>query len=172
MTFREWINNLMSVGLLCGDYTDRVNSAFSKKQIADIGLDANGISYVCRMAQKGYPLPYETLLKEFKSFINGKYVYESKPNDRGYTYKTEMYVCYDGFIDVRTTALALLGSKARLNLREFAVTDVHVDENCDIEIECPLSSRCRVYLYGDAKVNILNNSEKVKLIVVDKDAED
>lgn len=171
MTFRDWINKVMSAGLLCGDYTDRVNSAFSKKQLADIGLDANGISYVCRMAQKGYPLPYETLLKEFKSFINGKYVCESKPDDRGYTYKTEMYVCYDGFIDVRTTAIALLGCKARLNLKEFAVTDVHVDENCEIEIECPLSSRCRVYLYGDAKVNILNNSEKVKLIVVDKDAE-
>ena len=171
MTFREWINNLMSVGLLCGDYTDRVNSAFSKRQLADIGLDANGISYICRMAQKGYPIPYETLLKEFKSFINGNYIYESKPNDRGYTYKTEMYVCYKGDINVRTTAIAILGSKVMLKVKDFSVTDIHVDKNSDIEIECPLSSRCRVYLYGDAKVNILNNREKVKLIVVDKDAE-
>ena len=123
------------------------------------------------MAQKGYPLPYETLLKDFKSFINGRYVYESQPNARGYTYKTEMYVSYSGEIDVRTTAIAILGCNVRLRLKEYAITDIHVDENSSVEIDCPLSSRCRVYLYGDAKVNIINNSEKVKLIVVDKDAE-
>lgn len=172
MTFREWINNLMSVGLLCEDYTDRVNSALSRKQIADIGLDANGISYICRMAQKGYPLPYETLLKEFKNFINGKYIYESKPNDRGYSYKTEMYVCCSDSIDVRTTSIALLDCKTKLNLKEYAVVNIHVDKNCEIEINCPLSARCRVYLYGDAKVNILNNAEKVKLIEVSEDDED
>ena len=171
MTFKDWINKLMGAGLLCGDYTDMVNSAFSRKQLADIGLDANGISYVCRMAQKGYPLPYETLLNEFKNFINGNYIYESAPNERGYTYKTEMYVCYNGVIDVRTTSMAILGSKAVLNIKEYSVVNIHVDENCEIEINCPLSARCRVYMYGDAKVNILNNSEKVKFIVVDKDEE-
>jgi hypothetical protein len=114
------------------------------------------------------------MLSGYSRYINGNYVYESKPNQRGYTYKTEMYVCYNEEkpIDVRTTSIAILGSKAVLNLKEYSIVNIHVDENSEIVVNCPLSARCRVYLYGDAKVNILNNSEKIKLIVVDKDAED
>lgn len=174
MTVKDWFDELNSKGLLCSDYYGRLTSALSKKQLADLALDANGISFFCRMAQKGYPLPYETMLSGYSRYINGNYVYESKPNHRGYTYKTEMYVCYNEEkpIDVRTTSIAILGSKAVLNLKEYSIVNIHVDENSEIVVNCPLSARCRVYLYGDAKVNILNNSEKVKLIVVDKDAED
>lgn len=172
MTFKDWINNLISVGLLCGDYTSRVNSALSKKQLADIGLDANGISYLCRMAQKGYPLPYDTLLHEFENFINGNYIYESKPNDRRYTYTTEMYVDFGGTIDITTTAIALLGCKARLNVCGNSLVNIHVDKNCEIEVNCSPSSRCRVFLYGDAEVKILNNVDNVKLIEVSEDDDD
>lgn len=171
MTFKDWIEDIISKGLLCDDYTNRVNSAISKKQIADIGLDANGISYLAQMAYKGYPLPYSTILKEFKNFINGNYVYESIPNDRGYTYKTELYVEYNNNIDVRTTCVALLGCKTKVKLKERTVVELYLDSNCEIELDCPLSSRCRVYMYGEPIVKVLNNEEKVKLIQVDGDAE-
>lgn len=173
MTFREWINNLIGVGLLCCDYTSRVNSALSKKQLADIGLDANGISYIARMAQKGYPLPYNSLLKEFKNFINGNYIFESVPNERGYSYTSEVYVCYsdNDHVDVKTTLVAFLGCKTKINIQERTIVNVYLDKNCEVEINCPLSSRCRVYLYGDAKVVVLSNEEKVKVIKVDENEE-
>lgn len=166
MTFNEWINAIMSNGMLCSEYTDKVKKAFSKKQLMDIVMDANGLNYLAEMEQRGYPLPYETILKEFNGYINGRYTYESKPNQRGHTYTTEIYCCYndEDHIDVNTTAISLLGCKTTLNIDKFKIVSIYLDTNCDVKINCPEMTSCNVYKYGNAKVDYEGSVGKVKVI--------
>lgn len=168
MTFREWINDIMDNGMLCSNYTDRVNGALGKKQLMDIVLDANGMSYLQEMQQNGFPLPYETILREFNRFINGRYIYESIPNEKGYTYTTAIYCCYndDDHIDVETTAISLLGCKTKLNITKLLATSVYLDSNCEVDIVCPEDTTCSVYKYGNAKVNNVEGEGKVRIIHV------
>lgn len=167
--FTDWLNELEERGLLCEDYSSRIAKAKSKRQLVDLGLDANGISYLCEMQQKGCPLPYETILSEFKNFINGNYIFESEPNDNGATYTCELYCCYssDDHVDVRTTAITFLGCVARIILNPNSVSKIYLDTNCKVEIICPPSAKSQVYLYGDAQARVVGCLENVELKKVD-----
>lgn len=167
--FTDWLNELEERELLCEDYSSRIANAKSKKQLVDLGLDANGISYLCEMQQKGCALPYETILSEFKNFINGNYIFESEPSSDGVTYTCELYCCYhsDDHVDVRTTAVTFLGCVVRLILTPNSVSKIYLDTNSSVEIVCPPSAKSKVYLYGDAKARVVGCSKNVELKKVD-----
>lgn len=167
--FTDWLNELEERELLCEDYSSRIAKAKSKKQLVDLGLDANGISYLCEMQQKGCALPYETILSEFKNFINGNYIFESEPSNDGVTYTCELYCCYhsDDHVDVRTTAVTFLGCVVRLILTPNSVSKIYLDTNSSVEIVCPPSAKSKVYLYGDAKARVVGCSKNVELKKVD-----
>lgn len=166
--FSDWLNNIIDKGFLCNEYSNKVSSALSKKQLVDIGLDANGIHYLCEMRQNGYPLDYNVLLNEFKHFINGKYIFTSKPNAAGVSYTCELYCRYNNReLNVRTTCVSLLDCATTICIKPYDCVSVHLDENCDVKIKCHDTSSCRVYLYGAAKVDIIEGIN-VKLINVDR----
>lgn len=166
--FSDWLNNIIGKGILCGEYSSKVAKALSKKQIADIGLDANGIHWLCEMRHNGYPLDYDVLLNEFKQFINGKYIFTSKPNDNGTTYTCEMYCKYnEPELTVRTTCVSLLSCATTVKIKPYDCVSLHLDDSCDVKIKCHSSSSCRVYLYGNPNVEV-EEGGRVKLINVDK----
>lgn len=159
MTFEEWINTIISSGQLCSGYTDKVASAKSKLQIMRIVLDANGVNYLQEMQEKGMGLPYETILREFKNYINGNYIAEYR-NERGSGYTSTMYCCYsDGNrIDIVTTLATFLGcSNVELHIAENNFTHLYLDKNCDVNIFCPASARCIIDYWDGARVNVVGN---------------
>lgn len=164
--FKEWINKISEAGLLCDDYSSKVKSALSKKQLADIGLDANGIRFLIEMQQKGFMFPYEDLQEEFSRFINGNYIFESEPNEKGVNYTCELYCGFrsQDHIEVRTTALALLDCVTRLILKNNYAASIYLDTNSYAEVIVPPSATCRIYLYGDATVKVVGDESKVKII--------
>lgn len=164
MKYNEWISNIKNNGLLCDIYTQKVDKALSKKQIMDIVLDANGASYLMQMQSKGYPLPYETIIKEFGSYINGRYKAEYK-NDKGNGYTSSMYCCYtdESFIELDTTQTILLGCNTVLYVKDNSIAQVYADKNCDIIIYCPKSSRLIVDYWKGAKIKVIENEERVTL---------
>lgn len=163
MTFEEWINKVIQTGNLCSGYTDKVSSANSKLQLMRIVLDANGVSYLPEMDERGFPLPYDTILKEFKNYINGNYT-AMFSNEKGRGYSSSIYCCYsDGNeINVNSTLSTYLGcSNVTLRIEENDFVHLFIDKNCNLSVECPESSRCIIDKWKGAKVDISRSKGKI-----------
>ena len=163
MVFEDWINNIIGKGLLCKEYTDKLVQAHSKLKIMDIVLDANGVSWLPEMDSKGYPLPYDTILREFKSYINGNYIAEFK-NEQGGGYTSSLYCCYSesDTVDVTSTLAVFLGcSGTKIQVRENSVTHLYIDKNCDVSVFCPDSSHVYIDCWPNANVKVSGNVNNV-----------
>jgi hypothetical protein len=165
MLFKDWINEVIKSGNLCSHYTEKVQDAPSKRRLVDLCLDPNGVSYLQEMQAKGMGLAYETILTEFKSYINGRYIAEFK-NEKGNGYTSSIYCCYfdSDTINVNTTLVSLLGCKSKVNIAENDFVRICVDKNCELIVNCPQSSRCIIEYWGNAKIQVNGNVEKVVLI--------
>lgn len=165
MDIREWFDNIIDSGNLCEEYTTKYHESSSKKQLVDLALGGRGITYLCEMKDKGYGAPYEMLTRQFAPYINGKYVFTSEGE---HPYTSVIYVSYNGEIEVRTTALTLLGCEATIHIHDYTCVHLFVDGGSKIKIICPRTSKCYVdywngatFEYDDSKNNILfkNKSE-------------
>ena len=160
----KWLNDIINKGLLCEEYTEKVNLAHSKKQIFDICADSNGISFLAEMREKGYPLSYDTIKEEFEKYLNGRY----KPmftTPMGGSYSSSIYCDYDKECDivVDTTVCSLLSCHNEVWVQQFNYTRIVLDQECDIKLYCPINARAVVEVYGDAKVEVVEGIERVKI---------
>lgn len=164
MKTSEWLSDIIENGALCGNYTDKVNEAKSKLQLFRLCCDANGTSFLMEMQEKGMPLPYETILREFGNYVNGKYKAEFK-NDKGNGYTSCLYCCSDReTIFVDTTLCSVLGYTGRIVIAKNNFAKIYLDKNCDVQVELQDGARCIVEYWKGAKVEVLNMHDKVQLI--------
>lgn len=164
MKTSEWLSNIIENGALCGNYTDKVNEAKSKLQLFRLCCDANGANFLMEMQEKGLPLPYETICKEFASYINGRYVAEYK-NEKGNGYNSCLYCCHDkDNIFVDTTLCSVLGYTGRIVIAKNNFAKIYLDKNCDVQIQLQDGARCIVEYWKGAKAEVLNMHDKVQLI--------
>ena len=168
MRFKEWITKVISKGLLCAAYTDKVESALSKKKLMDIVLDANGVSWLPQMQAKGISLPYETIINEFGAYINGRYKAEYSKGDRLF-YTSCLYCCYGESIQIDTTATTLLGCNCEVNITDYDFVKIYIDANCDVRINCPDNARCLVEYWGNPQIKV--NANKKTNVVISKGEE-
>lgn len=159
--FEEWIKKITLADELCASYYDKVKKSVSNKQLVDIVTDANGVSYLPSMEQKGMPLPYEVITSRFGSFINGRYTAEHNSKN-GHPYSSQIYCCYHGKIDMSVTLLTLLGCTCSVYVAENHICQIYLDKNCDVNIACPSSSKAIVHYWGDKEPEYSGNVEFVK----------
>lgn len=160
----EWIHGLMDNGLLCKTYISKVLRACSKKQLYEICSDANGISYLCEMRDKGYALDYKIIKEEYKNYINGAY----KPTfgEGEVKYSTAIYCEYNSpkGITIDTTCTCLLGCKTDIYTTNGMCAQLFVDSNCDITIHADYEMlNIVVNVWGDARVSVIGNKDKVSI---------
>lgn len=144
MTVEEWLDGVKKSGLLCGKYEERIRNAKSRRQMMDIVLDANGISFLQEMMEKGHPIPYSVISEDFNAYINGRYVY----NGDGYT--GSVYFEQKDEITVTTTIASLLCCECAVKIPERHICRIYCDRMCDIKVVCPNGSKVKVYLFGGA----------------------
>lgn len=70
--FKRFIEKAKRHGL-CKEYTDKVESAESKRAFMDIVLDANGMEWMCNAIAKWNALTPEYIADAFAPFNDGKY---------------------------------------------------------------------------------------------------
>lgn len=151
-TMQNFLRNAKRLGL-CEEYTNKWTSAKSKKQLLDVALDANGLSFVANAVAKGH-LSAEYICEAFAPFNNGSYVRDKD----GYT--SAMY-CGEDCNEIFAPETALL-------VIDF-VGDIHIPENriCEIHLvnsKCYIISKgkANVYVYGDTKI-INENEANIKV---------
>lgn len=151
-TMRKFFENAKRLGL-CEQYTSKWGSAKSKKQLIDLALDANGLSYVATAITKSYGLTAEYISNSFSPFINGKYIREKD----GYTSALYCF-CADkrdlAEIVASTTAVLVIGFKGTIRIPKNRICELHL-VNCTCHVEG--EGRCDAYIYGST--NILNEKE-------------
>ena len=160
-SFDDWIKDIFGKGLLCAEYKDKVDDAKSNKQLVDIVMDANGMSYLPEMSSKGIPLSYEIITKRFSSFINGRYVGHIKGKS-GHEYTSAIYCKYVGDIDnADTPLLTLLGCSCTVNIAENAFVHIYVDSNSTVQVNCPASATAIIEYWRNAEVSASGKVKKI-----------
>lgn len=162
--FKEWVDLLKKNGLLCAMYSEKVDNAKSKLELVRCCLDANGVNFLQEMQSGGHALPYETINKLFRAYINGRYVAEYR-NEKGNGYKSCLYCCHDrDNIFVDTTLCSVLGYTGRIVVAKNNFAKIYLDKNCDVQVELQDGGRAIVEYWKGAKVEVLNMHDKVQLI--------
>ena len=143
---QNFLRNAKRLGL-CEEYTDKWTAAKSKKQLLDVALDANGLSFVANAVAKGY-LSAEYICEAFAPFNNGKYVRDKD----GYT--SAMYVS-DGKencvadITAKTTTLLVVDFIGTIFIPKNRICEIHiVNSKCYVKGE----GKGNVYTYGDVEI--------------------
>lgn len=134
---------------LCSEYTERWNKAATKKDLADIALDANGIEFMADGIAFGWGLSKEFLSREFGSFANGEY---TRKKD-GYT--SALIIDNKAKINVTTTLLLAAWCNCTLSVREGYMCKIYVCGKSCIDIHC--EGTCYVYSYGENLVTHTGN---------------
>lgn len=166
-TFEQWVNDISEAGLLCTEYKAKVGMSMSNKQLIDIAMDANGMTYLCKMAGKGHGLPYSVITSRFAPFINGRYVSRHRSKN-GREYTSAIYCRYDGLIDdAKVTLLTILGSKCTIEVSPYHVIRVYVDSKSDVDIKCPETSEAYVEYWGAPKIGAHGAKNNITLIAND-----
>lgn len=141
----------ISLGL-CGEYKRLWDGAASKRELMDIALDPNGISFLCDGFEFGWGLRKEYLLDEFGGYVNGRYVSRHKNGSGEYT--SEMYVLMEGIeISARSSLLLIAGCKCDVLIGASGYSEIHVCSGSDVTLHC--EGHCVVNIYGDSsKVSV------------------
>lgn len=163
MTFSDWLNKVIENGKLCDNYTSKAIDAKSKLSLIRLALDANGVSYLQEMQSSGFALPYEVITKEFKNYINGRYIAEYK-NDKGSGYTSSIYCCSMNDIEISTTLTVILGCCSDIWVKENDFVRLYVDKNCDLTIHCPKSSRCIIDYWEGSLITGCDYNDNIELI--------
>lgn len=158
----DWLNNeIIANGLLCDEYIKKVRCARSKKQLFEICADANGVSFLMEMRDKGFPLEYTTIWEDFERYINGKYKPEFE-TDNG-SYSSAIYCQANDVKDINidTTVAAFLSCINEVYIEPFLVTKLLVDQNSALNIYCPDNSRAYIDVYGEGEVYVMEGEDRV-----------
>lgn len=161
-TFEEWIRKIVDADELCASYYKKVTRAMSNKQLVDIAMDSNGMSYLCEMEQRGLALPYQIIMSRFSPFINGKYISEHTTKD-GDTYTSAIYCCYNDDIIADTTLLTVLGVEANISVSKNNSCDIYVDKNSKITVTCPIGSCAVVHYWCKEEPEYSGNVEFIRM---------
>lgn len=155
MKVQDWLKALIKKGLVCKEYSLKIVQATSKAKMVDVLLDANGITFLCEMCSKGYVLPYETIIKEFKGFLNGNYVAVYK-GEGGVCYDSCFYCCYSEgkSINIKTTQTLFLGCNLDVYIKENDFVKLVVDRNSKIKVHCPKTSRCTIDCWKGSEIKV------------------
>lgn len=165
MLFLDWLNSVVSDGLVCDKYTEIISKAKSKKQFMDACLTADGVSFISQLCLKGKAMPYEMIMKEFCPFVNGRYV-KVNETESGGTYTASLWCCFgeDMKINANATTMAVMGCDTTIVIPKNWCVKIFADNNCRLVIRCPNTSRCIVEYCDGAKVEVVENHDRVKLV--------
>lgn len=159
----SWLDEIYSLGLLCQEYNDKVNSSKSKVDLVRVCLDANGCKFLMEMDEKGHGLPYDFICKNFGPYLNGRYIAEYTTK-RGGRYNSSVYCCYnDDECLVETTIVTMLGCKTTIVMNDNDYVRIIADKNCDLIVKCQESTRCLVEYSDGAKVSIVGCEKNVRV---------
>lgn len=163
MVVKDWLDTIIEKGVLCDEYKEKVQKALNKKELMDIVLDANGVSWIPEQIAKGRCVSYEAMYKEFWPFLNGRY--KAKFQQETGEYTSSMYVDI-GNIVVDTTLCCLLDIQGDVEIAENHVSKIYLDQNCDVRIIVPETSKCIVYYFVGAKIRNFKELKKHRGVYV------
>lgn len=163
MVVKDWLDTIIEKGVLCDEYKEKVQKALNKKELMDIVLDANGVSWIPEQIAKGRCVSYEAMYKEFWPFLNGRY--KAKFQQETGEYTSSMYVNI-GNIVVDTTLCCLLDIQGDVKIAENHVSKIYLDQNCDVRIIVPETSKCIVYYFVGAKIRNFKELKKHRGVYV------
>lgn len=163
MVVKDWLDTIIEKGVLCDEYKEKVQKALNKKELMDIVLDANGVSWIPEQIAKGRCVSYEAMHKEFWPFLNGRY--KAKFQQETGEYTSSMYVNI-GNIVVDTTLCCLLDIQGDVEIAKNHVAKIYLDQNCDVRIIVPETSKCIVYYFVGAKIRNFKELKKHRGVYV------
>lgn len=156
----EWLNKIDEGGSICDRYRAQIPSLNSKKQLYEFACDINAASFLCETEHDS--LPYDVILSEFDRYINGACI-TTQVSNKGDEYTSTIYCCYEGDVNIDTTVATFLGCKGELFINDYHYALIFIDKGCDIKLNCSEKGKAIVTIFGDAKVEFVENNKNIKV---------
>lgn len=168
MKIKDWIESVSRSGMVCPDYMRKLSAASTKEDMFRVLCDANGGSWLFEMHAKGVPLPIDDFCKEFANYLDGKRVieypqgYTSKFYCRSFGVFSEEYGEMMPII-ADTTLLYLLECKISVSVPKNEYPSIILSNGSNADVVLGEGSRANIELYGDARVNLVGDTTKVRI---------
>lgn len=162
----DWLRGIIESGLLCEEYTNKANKVKGKKALFDLVCDSNGVSFLCEMRAKGFPLDYDVIKEEFGRYINGKCKPSFETPTMTSTYTSSLYCNLGGeeAIVVDTTLACLLGCECEVRIAPFNFSRICLDQNSKIKLFCPPTSKVIIETWGEEDlITIVEGEDRVRI---------
>lgn len=108
----------------------------SNKQRIDLCLTIRGIKYTSRAIAEGWGISPDEILREFKPFLNGRYIHHDPV---GYT--SAIYCGTEGDVEVGVTAAMIVGCKG--TIRATRLCELHI-----VKSDVKVMGEAKIYNYG------------------------
>lgn len=150
--------NALMLGL-CEDYRAKWDGVRNMQELADVGLDANGIEFLAEACADGWGLTTDCILRDYGQTAND---YVSQQNG----YLSRMYVGIGrhelapatGYVRIeRETLVLFIDCVVNVRVERGVYCKIHVARNCNLDIDC--RGRCDVYSYGENTINAETNGD-------------
>lgn len=126
----------------CNTYLNKWDNCYSKKQLMDLALSAQGMDYLATSIKEGWGISSKYISDTFNNFINGKYIHE---DDNGYN---SIILCnYNGEYECNTTAMLILDSDTTIKIPENHICEIYVVDGSNINIVG--EGDCIIVKYGE-----------------------
>jgi len=159
-----YYKNALSNGL-CDEYKSRWRACGDdKEKLVKLVMEQQSIPHFIYYSYNGMGLSKEYLLKEFKDYINGKYIVNDADGVQGYTYS--LYVAFKGIFKPTTDVVAMLWvTNSHVEIKATKAPILYVGAGSHIHLSLEGYNSPKIYLFDDSKIELVDADENSKVII-------
>lgn len=125
----------------------------SNKQRMDLALTIKGIEYIAKAISEGWGISPSEIEREFKPFLNGRYIHKDAA---GYT--SAIY-CGEEYVAIKTTAALVVACFGEITIPKNHICELHIVKSI---VSIKGEGHAKVYLYGSA----INNRDAAPAVII------
>lgn len=129
---------------ICSKYSELIRNANTDNDIIDISLEVQPLEVITASVDTAWGLDSEYCINRFHPFLNGNYVLSK--HHKGYS--SEMFIRYNGDINLRTTVLSVISSNTDIYVQDNDVCMIYIGGKNNLNtIHIGKNARCHIYVY-------------------------
>ena len=149
---------------LCKEYKNEFKKDLEdKKKLFELCLRQQSIPYFATACYQKWGLNIDFIKREYKDYINGKYIATDCDNVHGYSYG--LWCDYTLSISANIDVVHTMECRCQIKVPLSKCPTIYISNNSNIDLSCLGYNSIRIYLFDNSIINI-NELEKESTILI------
>lgn len=150
---QEYYKNSLLANL-CSEYKGIWQASMQdKEELFKLALQQQSIPHLLTYANNGIGLTKEYLRKEFKDFVNGKYIAIDADGVKG-NYKSTLYVDCKHKVKTQSDVMALMWCNTQVEVQETKAIKLYIGCKSNVKVTLQGYNTAIIMLFDESKVTI------------------